>query len=102
MDIDDIRSITSMSYEQLLLHRKEIDALLQTKKQQAADEIRAKMAAMGFNANDFIASVAKQAKGNGKRYANPDHPEEIYGGKGKRPVWLLNLLNQGRDMEEFL
>src|SRR5258708_6358071 len=95
----DTTALQAKTYEELFALRKEVDALLVTKKQEAADEIRAKMTAMGFNANDFITSVAKHAKGNGKRYANPDNPSEVYGGKGRKPVWLMNLLNQGRELE---
>ena len=93
--------IQSKTYEELYALRKEVDALLLTKKQEAAEEIRAKMTAMGFNPSDFIVTHQKH-NGGGKRYQNPDNPSEVYGGKGRKPVWLMQKINEGRQMEEFL
>ncbi|MEQ1731291.1 MAG: H-NS histone family protein [Vicinamibacterales bacterium] len=34
-------------------------------------------------------------------YVNPDKPEQIYKGKGKRPEWLQEKLDAGHDIAEF-
>ena len=36
-----------------------------------------------------------------KLYRNPDNPDEIYKGKGKRPAWLQTRLDAGEDIETF-
>ena len=34
-------------------------------------------------------------------YRNPDNPEEVYKGKGKRPAWLQQRLEAGARLEDF-
>lgn len=35
------------------------------------------------------------------RYRNDTNADETYGGKGPKPIWLKEKLNQGRTMKEF-
>jgi H-NS histone family protein len=63
-------------------------------------QIRIKMAMMGFSAEDFLSKVRKQTQ-PAACYANPNNPEEIYRGKGKRPKWLQEKLGAGASLEEF-
>lgn len=92
--------ITTMNYEKLFALRKEIDDLMEIRKKDAADDIRIKMALMGFSPEDFLSKVRKQTK-PAACYANPNNPEEIYRGKGKRPQWLQERLDAGQTMDEF-
>lgn len=36
------------------------------------------------------------------KYKNPENPNQTWTGRGVTPVWLRNLINQGRRAEEFL
>jgi DNA-binding protein H-NS len=36
------------------------------------------------------------------KYRNPHHPNQTWTGRGMKPRWLAELVNQGRDISEFL
>lgn len=36
------------------------------------------------------------------KYRNPDNPEETWHGRGPRPGWMADLIEAGRNQEEFL
>ena len=36
------------------------------------------------------------------KYRNPSAPDQTWSGRGVKPVWLRELLQQGRKIEEFL
>ena len=35
------------------------------------------------------------------RYVNPDNPNETWNGRGRKPAWALEKLEQGADLEQF-
>lgn len=36
-----------------------------------------------------------------KQYIDPNNPENSWAGRGRKPVWLMEYLNEGRSLEEF-
>lgn len=52
-----------------------------------------------------IMSLDKKKKGSkalGRiKYRNPANPEETWTGRGKRPRWLQQALDQGAELEDF-
>ncbi len=36
------------------------------------------------------------------RYRNPDNPEQTWAGRGRKPGWLVELLSQGKTLEDLL
>jgi len=36
------------------------------------------------------------------RYRNPENPDQVWSGRGKRPQWLAQKLAQGQTKDEFL
>lgn len=36
------------------------------------------------------------------KYRNPDNPEQTWTGRGQKPVWLRELLEQGFSLDDFL
>ncbi len=45
---------------------------------------------------------SRAASASGKSYVNPQNATETWSGRGKRPGWLKGLLDQGRNLDEFL
>jgi DNA-binding protein H-NS len=35
------------------------------------------------------------------KYQNPDNPEQTWAGRGRKPRWLVELLAQGKTLEEL-
>jgi DNA-binding protein H-NS len=92
-------NFTEMTYEQLKLARDEIDALLRERRTGALEELTAKAQAMGFSMNDIMARLNGHKQK--PKYRNPDDPSQTYSGRGRKPAWLQQALDQGRALEEF-
>ena len=93
-----------MEYEELKALHTDIGQLLKDKKEEALEKIRGQMENLGFTTSDL---VPKPTKGNGKghgapKYRDPDNPANTYGGKGPKPTWLKQAIEDGRELEEFL
>ncbi|MFT4191377.1 MAG: H-NS histone family protein [Comamonas sp.] len=89
---------------------KQADELLVSERESAIAEINQRLAQLGLTPDDL--------KGNGKRAysrkVDGDKPKrvvpikykgpngETWTGRGQKPVWLAELLKQGRQVEEFL
>ncbi|MDE2344746.1 MAG: H-NS histone family protein [Betaproteobacteria bacterium] len=80
--------------------------ILSEKRAQVLEELRATIRLYGFSAHELgmgsssgkIKSAPRDAK-----YANPQNPSQTWaGGKGKRPNWVRQHLEQGRKLEELL
>ena len=94
-----IEDIKSMAFDELRTLHREIGALIASKRTEALEELRAKASILGFTADDL---APKKARKNGaRRYQDPGNPSNIYGGKGKKPLWLVQALESGRQLEEF-
>lgn len=49
---------------------------------------------------EFVPLGEKTPRGKA-RYRDPSNPFNTWGGRGKRPKWLSNYLESGRDLSEF-
>ncbi len=36
------------------------------------------------------------------KYRNPDHPDETWAGRGRKPKWVEDKLTQGQTLEDLL
>lgn len=67
-------------------------------------EIKAKMAEYGITMEDLGSAVRgkgrRKASSGVAKYRNPATGEQ-WTGKGRKPGWLVQALEQGRSMEEF-
>ena len=89
-----------MQYEELKTLHLEIGQLLQTRKEEAKEQLKAQMLALGLKPQDL---EVKPVKGNGKLYRDPDNPENTWsGGRGRKPAWLSTALESGRQLEDFI
>ena len=88
---------------QLQAKRQEI---LNTKRSQVLDQLRAAIRLYGFSAHELgIGSATGKSKSAPRdaKYANPQNPSQTWaGGKGKRPNWVRLHLEQGGKLEELL
>jgi DNA-binding protein H-NS len=88
-----------LPFDELRTLHREIGALIATKRTEALEELRAKASILGFTAEDL--APKKRKSGTQRHYQDPDNPANTYGGKGKKPQWLVEALANGRQLEEF-
>jgi len=67
-------------------------------------EIKAKMAEYGITVDDLGSAARgkgrKKAASGAAKYRNPATGEQ-WTGKGRKPGWMVQALEQGRSMDEF-
>jgi DNA-binding protein H-NS len=92
--------IEALPFDQLRTLNREIAALIADRRHKELDDIRERVALLGFTPDDLAPPKAKRGTGSAK-YANPDDPTETYGGKGRKPAWLTEKIEAGHQLEEF-
>ena len=91
----------TLPFDQLRTLHREIGALIAERRHQELEQLRERVALLGFSADDLVPK--KNAKGNGRRkYQDPNNPDHTYAGKGPKPAWLKEALDEGRQLDEFL
>lgn len=63
--------------------------------------------ANGLNLNDIMKPRARGVRRNNDdsprppKYRNPSNEEQTWAGKGRKPNWMVDLLQQGKTLEEL-
>ena len=80
------------------------------KRRSAMKRIRELVSTYGLDVGEVISKGTRRRRGEGPRvalpkspakYRNPLNEEQTWTGKGRKPGWLVDLLQQGRNLEEF-
>ncbi|MEJ2804288.1 nucleoid protein H-NS [Comamonas sp. BIGb0124] len=87
---------------------KQADELLVNERESAIAEINQRLEQLGLTPDDLKGGKRVKAKADGDKpkrivpvkYKGPNG--ETWTGRGQKPVWLAELLKQGRKVEEFL
>lgn len=100
-----MKNIRSMSFEELVKTRAEIEAAIEL---HAAQERRDLIAALrrvdsrpGPNGKGTRAPHALKGKKLPALYRNPKNRLETWAGRGNKPRWLAAALKQGKKLENF-
>lgn len=84
--------------------KKEIARKEQTQLQDVRIQMERLASSVGKTVEEII-NLDKKKKGSkalGRiKYRNPANPEQTWTGRGKRPRWLQQALDQGADLEDF-
>lgn len=62
----------------------------------------AKEAGLKIYFDDASPRKSRRSSTPGQIYRNPANPEQTWGGRGKRPRWLTDLLAGGRQLAELV
>lgn len=89
--------IHSLSFEELRSLSREVAALLAKRRHEALERLREEASTLGFTAQELI--PAKKKQDNSAKYS--DGEGKSWSGKGKRPAWLQQKLDEGHDLSEF-
>lgn len=102
----DLQEMSKKDLEQL---RKDVDVALKDydtrKKAEARAAAEAAVRELGFSLQD----VVEGGKGKGKKgssqaapkYRNPNDPTQTWSGRGRRPAWILEHVENGGNLEDF-
>jgi DNA-binding protein H-NS len=83
-----------------------IERLIKTKEKQEKEDIRQKLASMaaesGYSIGDLFTEAPKSKRGPVKpKYFNPADPDQTWTGRGRQPVWVRELLESGKTLEDI-
>ena len=96
---NDTRNRTTTVDQLRTLHR-EIGALIAERRHGELEQIRERVALLGFTPTDLTLPKGKKGIGVAK-YRDAENPDDTWSGKGRKPAWLLHRMNEGRNIEEF-
>ncbi len=80
------------------------DAIEQRKEQDKIDlhnEMQALASKHGFSLDEVWGNNNPPKKTKVAKYRNPANGKQVWAGRGRKPNWLLDLLEAGRKVEEF-
>lgn len=97
------------NYAALLKQRRDLDTQLAQIRERIVDEFKQKVLAEAEELEvDLIALLLPHRKRrNGRsrgepRYRDPGNPDNTWSGHGRPPKWLAEMIEAGKDKDEFL
>lgn len=103
--------LANMSFEQLLQLESAVKAEKQNRRvhEEAAllQEIRTKLSALGLSADEMAKRLGGgKSSATGKPrlpgiYQDANNPENTWSGRGRKPLWVVAWLEQGRSLDEL-
>ena len=102
-------NIDKLTYAELSELRDEIDAAMEIRheeeRQAIADQIEELAYAAGFSsAKEVLGIKTKRPSGYSvkPKYRNPWDTSQTWTGRGRKPKWVVEALDEGHEIEEFL
>lgn len=67
-------------------------------------EIEQLVADRGFTMSEIFSTKRGSMKGRSvaPKFANPEDPSQTWTGRGRKPNWLVEKIDQGANLEDFL
>jgi DNA-binding protein H-NS len=67
-------------------------------------EIEQMVADRGFTMSEIFSTTRGGAKGRtvAPKYANPEDPTQTWTGRGRKPNWLVEKIDEGANLDDFL
>lgn len=98
MTIDEYKALP---FDELRSLHREIGALIAQRRHEELEELKHKIAVLGFSVDDLVPKKKRGAV-SAIRYRDPHAPENVWSGRGKHPAWLREKVEQGHAVDEFL
>lgn len=92
--------IQALPFDELRTLHREIGALIAQRRHEALEQLKQQIAVLGFSPEDLATPKGKRGKAAAK-YRDPELPDNVWSGRGKRPEWLREKLDAGHQIEEF-
>lgn len=85
-----------------ILTKKIADELaLRAQKRIAIEEISQNLKNLGISIDDLIQANVNKGKKLPIKYADPNNPVNVWTGRGHRPSWLKEALEDGKSLDDF-
>lgn len=102
--------LTNLSLKELLNLQsnisKAIDLRKETNKIEFLNKITSMAAETGFSLSELLSEkkigIKVKPERSAPKYRNPENPKQTWPGHGRKPQWLLDQLNQGKSLDDFL
>lgn len=72
------------------------------KRRQAIAAIEEAAREHGFNLADLTGGKLRRGGSVAPKYANPDDPTMTWTGRGRKPRWVQESLDQGKELDDLL
>lgn len=99
--------LTELSEMELAAMIEDAQKVLKNKQDGKRKEVLAQIRELAASINVSV-EITENVKASGRKggtvpvkYRNPDDPSEKWTGRGMKPRWLRELMDQGRSLEEF-
>ncbi len=92
----------NLPFDELRTLHRELGALIAKRRHEALEELKHKVAVLGFTADDLVPKKKRTTATNAIKYRDPEKPDNVWTGRGKQPAWLREKLEQGHVLDEFL
>ena len=94
LTLDDLRDLAASAQKEL--EKRERDNKLDTIRQMK--ELARKA---GISTQEFAVLFSSDKPKVAVKFRNPEDPSQTWSGRGKRPRWLQEALEQGKTLEQF-
>lgn len=73
----------------------------ETERSELLNKINSLASDAGFSLSELLAEKPVKKAPATIKYRNPNNKDEAWTGKGRKPKWLVDLLETGKKLEEF-
>lgn len=98
--------LNTLSLDELKKLQKDVTKAITTFEIRAKAEARVKLEAqaaeMGFSLAELLEPAGAKRTVSAPKYRHPEKPEMTWTGKGRKPFWLVEALEGGAQLEDFL
>lgn len=97
-----------LTYAELANLRSDVDAIIERKKTEEREQLRAKLTGMaqeaGFDITDILGGDKRKGMKVAPKYRDPRNPQNTWTGRGRMPGWLQEAVKSknGPKKEDFL
>ncbi|RJL04099.1 H-NS histone family protein [Paracoccus aestuarii] len=95
----------SMSLKEMRDLRTKLDRAINSyedrKRREALNAIEEAAREHGFNLAELTGAKPRRAGSVAPKYANPEDPTMTWTGRGRKPRWVVESLDAGKDLEDL-
>jgi DNA-binding protein H-NS len=105
------KDLSELSFAELKQQREAIENIMEEKKRLAVEEANKQYHTIAQELGMTPLEIINGTKGNKTKrtkseaeakYADPSNPNNTWSGRGKRPIWLNTLIEQGTSLDDLL
>jgi DNA-binding protein H-NS len=103
--IPSIEELNKASLKELLTLQEQLTKLIASKRETEKQSVYEKVCSLaleyGFELDDLLSKKTSKKGSLQVKYRNPDNKTQTWAGKGRKPSWLIALLDAGKKLEDF-